>query len=131
MVATLVIIGLAIPRNIKSDVNKAVPVLTPLDVLTDTSSKDEIILAIKYTAQKYLIDESQLMTTIFCESSYKTTAIGDSGLAYGLLQFHRPTFDGFCTGDYKSAKDQLECAGRMFAEKKQHHWTCWKKYFTN
>ena len=132
LIATAVLIGTLIPTKTLGDRSEALVIQTPLDVLTDTSSKDEIIEAIRYTAQKYLIDESQLMTVINCESSYKTTAIGDSGLAYGLLQFHRPTFDRFCVGDYYSAKDQLNCAGKMWQTPRlKLHWSCFKKFFTS
>jgi hypothetical protein len=89
-------------------------------------------LAISYIAKKYFLDESELMQVINCESSYRTTAIGDGGLAYGLLQFHKPTFYAFCKGDYYSAKDQLSCVGKMWQKPElKLHWSCWKRYFTN
>jgi hypothetical protein len=101
--------------------------LNPLSSLSDTSSVQEVKSAISYIASKYSLDESELSRVINCESSYRTTAIGDGGLAYGLLQFHKPTFDGFCEGDYYSAKDQLECAGKMFQTPKlKLHWSCYK-----
>ena len=59
------------------------------------------------------------------ESGYRTDVYGDNGLAYGILQYHRPTFDAFCTGDYYSAIDQLNCCDEMLSRDFSliSHWT--------
>lgn len=89
-------------------------------------------MAIREVAQKYLIDESSLMQTIKCESGFQHAGVfGDHGVAYGLAQFHKDTFDRFCDGSYYSAKDQLICAAQMFRDGHQRHWSCWKKYFSS
>ena len=129
-IATLVIIGILIPRTTIADKSEAQVIpKSPLDVLTNNSSKDEIIMAIRYVSVKYGVNESEMMTTIKCESTFYHNQYGDNGLAYGIAQFHKPTFDRFCSGDYKSLKDQLNCMGQMFQKKLQGHWTCYKKYF--
>jgi len=132
--AIVVLISLAIPHKINSDYSEALDIQEyMLSSLSDTSSIGQIKRAISYVAKKYLLDESELMQVIKCESSFRTTAIGDGGLAYGLLQFHRPTFDGFCEGNYYSAKDQLTCAAKMWSEKESNklHWSCFRNYFMN
>ena len=132
MVATLALIGLTIPQNIHSDFGDSMQPITALNVLSDTSSLWTIKEAIAETADKYLIDKSQLLAVIHCESDFKIKAVGDKGKAYGLLQFHKTTFDGFCQGDYYSPKDQLECAGQMWQiPRLKLHWSCFKIYFTN
>jgi hypothetical protein len=132
LIATTVILGLVIPTKIHSNQAPAQVIPIPQESLSDTADKETIIMAIREVAKKYLIDEIQLLQTIKCESGFQHAGVfGDGGLAYGLAQFHRPTFDGFCKGSYYSAEDQLECMAQMFANKKQFHWTCWRKYFTN
>lgn len=106
--------------------------LTALNVLSDTSGISQIKEAIREVAIKYGVDNSQLIQVIKCESGFNAKAIGDSGKAYGLLQYHKPTFDGFCSGDYHSPKDQLNCVGKMWqTERLKLHWSCWKTYFSN
>ena len=99
-----------------------------LDVLDQEPTTENIKRAAVHIAEEYGLDESQLLYTIACESSFRHTGVyGDSGLAYGLAQFHKPTFDGYCNGDYYSAKDQLECMAQMWSAGQQRHWSCWKR----
>ena len=136
LIATTVIIGLVIPTKIHSDQSEAQVIPPPVSSLSDTADKETIIEAIREVAKKYLVDESQLLQTIKCESGFRHAGVfgdwnGDKHLAYGLAQFHQPTFNEFCEGSYYSAEDQLECMAQMFANKKQFHWSCWKRYFTS
>ena len=64
-----------------------------------------------------------------CESSFKIDAVGDHGLAYGVMQFHKATFDGYAKKyglllDYKNPYHQVDLATLMFKDKLQYHWTC-------
>lgn len=131
LIATAVIIGLTIPTHTLSDQSEAQVIRYPqLSSLSDTASKEEIIAAIREVAKKYLIDESQLMQTIKCESQFEHAGVfGDGMEAYGLAQFHEPTFRLYCDGSYYSAHDQLICMAQMFRDGQQRHWSCWKKYF--
>jgi hypothetical protein len=119
------------PITIHSDVDKAVSYLSPIDVLSENPSPEAIKEAITYISKKYLLDESQLLQVIKCESSFNHNQYGDSGKAFGLAQFHKPTFNQYCKGNYYSAKDQLICLAEMWQNGKQKHWSCWKKYFTS
>ena len=132
VLAALVIIGIAIPLHIKGDRSEAMQLsLNPLSSLSATSTVIEIKLAIDYVSEKYGLDKAALYTTIQCESGFDNSKIGDHGLAVGIAQFHPDTFKRFCTGDYHSAKDQLNCMGQMWQKKLQHHWTCWSRYFSS
>jgi signal transduction histidine kinase len=128
---TLAVIGLSIPSQIRSDFASATQSSTALNVLTDTSGIGQIKEAISEVAIKYGIEQSELMTTIKCESSFNALAVGDHGLAYGLAQFHESTFDRYCSGDYHSPKDQLVCMAQMWLNHGQSNWSCWKHYFLN
>lgn len=81
-------------------------------------------------AELYEIPKKSYLDTIDCESNWKITALGDGGKAYGLAQFHRPTFEMFKQSrgldvEYDSAKGQLELMAWAFANDLQHHWTCY------
>lgn len=67
------------------------------------------------------------------ESGYRTDVYGDNGLAYGILQFHRPTFNRFCTGNYYSARDQITCCDEMLSrdfDRSIKHWTTYPLCYT-
>ena len=128
-IATLAIFGVITPLKINSDICKANECpASLLDVLDQNPTSENIKRAVVYIAEEYGIDESQLLSTIQCESGFRHTGVyGDSGLAYGVAQFHKPTFDGFCEGNYYSAKDQLVCLAKMWNDSRQSHWSCYNK----
>lgn len=71
---------------------------------------------------------------IACESTYNPNAIGDHGLAKNVMQFHKPTFDGYSKKfgeqlDYESANDQIKLGAWMMSqgESYRNNWTCYKK----
>lgn len=131
LVATATFISLTIPLQIHSDFGLAMPAITPLSSLSDTPSVGQIKSAISYIAVKYGIENSELMKTIACESSFNSKAKNPHSAASGVAQFMPSTFKMYCKGDYNSAKDQLTCMGIMFKNKQQSHWECWKKYLSS
>jgi len=56
---------------------------------------------------------SLIQCLAFRESSLDPSAVGDNGLAIGLLQFHRPTFNQYCEGNINNPRDQVVCADEM------------------
>lgn len=70
---------------------------------------------------------------IKCESSFNPNATGDSGLAFGILQFHEKTFDRYCVKynlelDYRNPIHQIVLCDLMLQEDFDNvlHWTnCW------
>lgn len=93
-------------------------------------SEHEIIMdAIKVANNLYpAVSTETLLAIAKCESGIKHTGVwGDSGDAYGLFQFHLPTFKGFCEGSRESIYDQALCTAKMISNGKQNHWTCWHK----
>jgi len=69
---------------------------------------------------------------IKCESSGIENAVGDGGLAYGVAQFHRETFNWMCklSGknlNYYNAQDQKELLRWALEAGYQRHWTCYAK----
>lgn len=69
--------------------------------------------------------ESLISCLAWYESSWRTDVYGDGGRAYGPLQYHEPTFEAYCEGDYKDPFDQIDCADRMLQEDFGNisHWT--------
>jgi hypothetical protein len=120
-----------IPLTTHSDENKGVAFLpSPIDVLTNDSSKEQIKEAINFVANKYGLNSKGLYGLIQCESSLNPYAVGDSGKARNLAQFHKPTFNHFCKGEYDNAKDQLICLAQMLKDGLGSHWTCLWAYET-
>lgn len=87
---------------------------------------------IVYYANLNGIKSDTLLRVAKCESGYRNDGIyGDSGKAYGVYQYHYPTFQKFSKlmGEelnYKSANDQIKLTAYIFAHypKLASHWTC-------
>jgi soluble lytic murein transglycosylase-like protein len=69
-----------------------------LGAMIDT--KEYLLMFLRETSDKYGVEYDELYRVIQCESSWRTNIYGDNGLAFGIAQFHRPTFDRFCKGNY-------------------------------
>jgi hypothetical protein len=67
-----------------------------------------------------------------CESKLDHNATGDNGRAFGILQFHKQTFDWLSrkaqvNGDYFSKRDQIALGLWAFDNGYGYLWTCYKK----
>ncbi len=86
------------------------------------------------TSIAYGIDPVLAIKTLQCESGLKNDGvIGDHGLAYGIAQFHKATFEKFKSDagapglSYTNMDDQIELFSWSIANKRGESWTCWKK----
>lgn len=75
--------------------------------------------------------DTTLADLIECESGGDEQAIGDEGRAYGILQFHEPTFTEFAQKynikrDWKDPTSQIILAREMIADGYGYLWTCHK-----
>lgn len=80
---------------------------------------------------KYGLDYDKLYNIVNCESSWNYQVIGDSGLAYGLAQFHKSTWDSFSKSygeklDYYNPFHQIDLMTWAFSKGLSSHWTCTK-----
>lgn len=91
---------------------------------TQAEGKSELLIEIETVAEKYQLNIFRFTNLIRCESTFNKTAIGDSGRAYGLLQFHKPTFEQYCQGDYYNYQDQLECGAYLISKGYARLWSC-------
>lgn len=85
-----------------------------------------------YDYNKYIL----IKKVINCESEWKISAVGDSGLATGLCQYHTPTFNQFSkeyfqeTGHelvIENPRHQIILTVWAFDKGYHNHWTCYKK----
>lgn len=82
------------------------------------------------TALEYKVDPVFALNIAKCESGFREKVYGDSGKAYGIYQFHKPTFElfkkkaGAPSLDYKNPDDQIELAVWAFANGLDSHWSC-------
>jgi len=90
---------------------------TTMACMASSDELDEWFSGIKY--------QTLLRCIAFKESSYNQYAVGDSGRAYGILQFHYPTFKRYCVGDYEDPRAQILCADKMISDNWNNinHWT--------
>jgi hypothetical protein len=91
--------------------------------LIDSMSVPELI--------EYLAPENaaELKKVAYCESRYNPQAVGDHGLAKGILQFHQGTFNTYSNQigeqlQYESTYDQIKVANYMWNKGQAHQWTC-------
>jgi len=69
---------------------------------------------------------------IQCESRGDPNAIGDSGRAKGILQFHEATFQQYCVEKYGYYDDiwweeiQKNCCAEMLRDGLENQWSCYQ-----
>jgi len=123
VVATLAILGLIIPSKTVGDAGTAMVLKkTPLDVLTESSTPDEVKEAIVYAANNTGADPDKMKVIANCESTgYKDICILDTNNKYscGFFMFQQKTLEYYCP-DLRWGKeypaDNVVCAARMFAK---------------
>ena len=77
----------------------------------------------------YGLNYNELSAVINCESGFNQSKYGDKGVAFGIAQFHKATFDANCKGSYYNTHDQLNCMAKMFKVGQAKQWTCFNKLF--
>jgi len=70
-----------------------------------------------------------MLEIVACESSFNRKAVGDGGKAYGLAQFHKPTFYMMAKkagydGRWESSKDQIRLLKWAIDEGYADEWSC-------
>ena len=131
--------GIFIPRQIHGEQSSALqipppePIKNPLEALSETPTPSEIKEAIVFLAINKELGKD-FYQTLFCESSLRYNAVGDGGKAYGVAQYHKPTWDYFnklrgTNLNYKNTAHQLEMTAWAFKNKLQGHWTCWNNLY--
>lgn len=117
-----------IPLTTSGEIGKAPQIpLSPIESLSEKPTTAQVKLAVVYLAENMGLNKISFYNTINCESqfSYQPKGWNDGGLAYGVAQFHKGTFNKYCKGNYHSAKDQLVCMGSMWKMGLQSQWTCY------
>ena len=126
--------GLVLPMHLWLVVGA--PAEAPIEPIQTTTI--EYIMTV---AEGYGVSGHEMVVTLNCESSLRHEGIfGDGGKAYGIAQFHEPTFEMFKQSaikagypfddfSYQSDRDQIELMAWAFKNGLQKHWTCWSKNF--
>lgn len=84
----------------------------------------------KYATQ-YQIDSRVFKKVMWCESNNDPNAVGDSGKAKNVLQFHEQTFVSYAKKiggilDYDSYHDQIKVGAYMFSIGQARQWTTYR-----
>jgi soluble lytic murein transglycosylase-like protein len=100
---------------------------------TSCTNKECVKQLIDFYADFYGVDNELALNIAKCESELRHDAKGDGGKAYGVFQFHKPTFEEFAraygdeTLDYKNPKDNIKLAMWAISEGRGNNWTCYAK----
>ena len=99
---------------------------------SDQASKACVVELIKKYSKQYDVPVRLTMEIADCESDFIVDAVGDGGKAYGVYQFHKPTFREFSKKkgeklDYFDTEDNIKLAIWALANNKGHHWSCYRK----
>lgn len=92
-------------------------------------------------ASPCIASQSQIVLKILqCESNFRSNVYGDGGKAYGIAQFHKPTFDRFALKaapemikaglwppQYKNPTHQVFLLGWAIKHHYGKSWTCYTK----
>lgn len=86
---------------------------------------------INHYAALYGTEGSLIKKMVKCESEFKTTALGDGGRAYGLMQYHKASFERHAKLfgeelDYYSSHDQIKLGSWAVANGYGREWTSYR-----
>ncbi len=109
--------------------------ISPVSAKAPTQVVPTKVLSVKETiafyAQYHGVSNTELQKVAMCESSLHPNIKGDGGRAFGIFQYHRPTFDAFSKLmgeklDYYSYSDQAKLTAWIWKHypKYKSHWTC-------
>jgi len=103
-------------------------------VKIDTNKNLSVKQILQTVPKKYGVNPKIVENVAFCESTLRYNAVGDGGHAYGILQFHKPTFLQFEKKygedlNYNSSYDQAKLASKMIKDGYGSHWTCYNKLY--
>jgi hypothetical protein len=94
-------------------------------------SEQPISAQIDYFADLYGTDASVVKKVVQCESQGKVTARGDGNRAYGLLQYHKASFERHAKLfgeelDYYSSYDQIKLGTWAISQGYGNEWTAYR-----
>lgn len=103
----------------------------PLTTIELEISERSIPEQINFFAEQYGVDSSLVKKIVQCESQGKETALGDGGRAYGLMQYHKASFERHAELfgeelDYYSSYDQIKLGTWAISEGHGREWTSYR-----
>jgi len=131
------LVGIALSANIVSaaaPVAEIAPVaeVVPVVKAEQCLDKECVVDLITLYSRRYGMKESLAVRIAACESQFKTDAVGDNGKAYGVFQFHKPTFEEFSRKfgeelEYTNPEHNIKLAVWALTHGLESHWTCYGK----
>ncbi len=131
-IALIILVGMAIGAiKIQSYKLKQIDKLQFI-VLREFSEKEKQKIFLLTSVKNDYARFKLLNKIVELESNWKVDAIGDGSKAFGLAQFHQPTFEQFKKEanmsdlEYKNPYHQLTLLAWAFENGKQAHWSTYK-----
>lgn len=127
---TALFVPLCIGANIADSPTITLELLKQKQDWTPSSIKNMI----SFVAREYDYKEKPLLWLAEKESSYRYSVVGDSGLANGIYQYHKPTWESFQEKygleelDINNPVDQVIMTIFALKDNQHKHWT---PYLTN
>jgi len=134
LIGTTALAGNAIAPKKFGNKGTALVTLSPLDVLTDTSNKDEIKRAIVFEAKNNGINPFLMTDLSDCENDFRNSCIVDTNykLSCGPFMFQETTFKQYCPElewrvenmIFMNPANNIKCAVKMAQDVKliRQHW---------
>ncbi len=80
-------------------------------------------------AAKYSVDRDFIWRTLWCESRFDFSAIGDHGTSFGIGQIHQPAHPEISTEQAFNAAFSIDFTAREMSVGNAWKWSCFKKIF--
>lgn len=125
LIGTATTVGIGIPlQNWYAGKALQNPCPYGLTSLSDTPTRNEVILAVVCARQEYGLNQDY-DDTIKGESNFNYKAYNKIGKSIGVAQYIFSTFSSMCEGIIIIPKDQIICSAEMFSKGLKFHWDAW------
>lgn len=88
---------------------------------TPASTTEQVI---SYYADVYQVSAEEMAGTLWCESKYKSNAVGDHGHSYGIAQIYLDYHKDVSKKQALNPIFSIEWMARQFSVGNKHLWSC-------
>lgn len=82
-------------------------------------------------AADYEISSKELAGTLWCESRFKTDAVGHNGNPHGIAQIFLKYHPDVSLEEARNPTFPIRWTAEKFAQEDAHLWTCWRTLYAH